>query len=231
MQILRSLIFYIGYYGTLVPHALLCVLLGIFLPVRRRYRYFLIWNAFSVWWLKITCGIKYELHGQENVPPAPFVILSNHQSPWETLFLYHAFLPVCAILKKELLNIPFFGWALRLLQPIAIDRSKKNKSLHQLLEQGKQNLDNGISVLVFPEGTRVAPGVHKKYSAGGAELAINAGRLILPVAHNAGHCWPAHKFIKNPGTVKVVIGQPIDPAGRTAKEAIGEVEDWIRNAL
>jgi len=231
MHTLRSLIFYIGYYGTLVPHALLCVILGLFMPINLRYRYFLIWNAFSVWWLKITCGIKYEVHGQENVPPVPFVILSNHQSPWETLFLYHAFLPVCAIMKKELLNIPFFGWALRLLHPIAIDRSKKNKSLHQLLEQGKQNLDNGISVLVFPEGTRVAPGVHKKYSAGGAELAINAGRLILPIAHNAGHCWPAHKFIKHPGTVKVVIGKPIDPAGRTAKEAIGEVENWIRNAL
>lgn len=231
MQFLRSLIFYIGYYGLLIPHALLCVLLGVFLPIKQRYRYFPLWNVFSVWWLKITCGIKYEVHGRENVPAGSLVILSNHQSPWETLYLYHAFLPVCAILKKELLNIPFFGWALRLLHPIAIDRSKKNKSLQQLLEQGKQNLDNGISVLVFPEGTRVAPGVHKKYSAGGAELAINAGRLILPVAHNAGHCWPAHKFIKQPGTIKVVIGKPIDPAGRTAKEAIAEVEDWIRKAL
>lgn len=231
MKFIRSLLYYLGSYGVLVPHAMLCVLVGIFMPIRMRYRYFLVWNGFSLWWLEVTCGIRHEITGLDNVPPAPFVMLANHQSPWETLFLYWKFLPACAILKKELLNIPFFGWALRLLHPIAIDRSKKNLSLQQLLEQGRGKLDEGISVLVFPEGTRVSPGVVKKYSAGGAELAILAGKLIVPVAHNAGEFWPAHRILKHPGTIRVVIGKPIDPAGRTARDVIREVEEWIRCAL
>lgn len=231
MKFFRSLLFYIGYFGFLAPHALLCVMVGLFMPLRARYRYFLIWNVFSLWWLRLTCGVKWQINGLENVPPAPFVLMANHQSPWETLFLYWEFLPLCAILKKELLNTPFFGWALRLLKPIAIDRSQRNRALQQMLEQGKASLDNGISVLVFPEGTRVAPGVEKKYSAGGAELAVAAGRPIVPVAHNAGLFWPAHKFIKHAGTIQVEIGKPIDTSGRNAKELTREVETWIRQVL
>jgi len=231
MQFLRSLLFYLGYFVVLVPHAILCVILGIFMPLKMRYRYFLVWNAFCLWWLRITCGIKHEVIGMENVPPAPFVLLANHQSPWETLFLYWEFLPICAILKRELYKIPFFGWALRLLRPIAIDRSKRGKALQQLLEQGRENLDDGFSVLVFPEGTRVKPGSEKKYSAGGAELAIVSGRMIVPLAHNAGLFWPAHKFVKHAGTIRVVIGKPIDPTGRKARDVTREVEAWTRQAL
>jgi len=231
MQFLRSLLFYLGYFVVLVPHAILCVILGIFMPLKMRYRYFLVWNAFCLWWLRITCGIKHEVIGMENVPPAPFVLLANHQSPWETLFLYWEFLPICAILKRELYKIPFFGWALRLLRPIAIDRSKRGKALQQLLEQGRENLDDGFSVLVFPEGTRVEPGSEKKYSAGGAELAIASGRMIVPLAHNAGLFWPAHKFVKHAGTIRIVIGKPIDPTGRKARDVTREVEAWTRQAL
>jgi len=231
MLLIRSLLFYLIYYGTLIPHALLCVFPGILLPIKLRYKYFLIWNAASVWLLSVICGVKFQVKGKENVPDGAFVLLSNHQSPWETLYLYYSFLPITAILKKELLKIPFFGWGLWLLEPIAIDRNKKGKALQQLLEQGKKKLEAGISVLVFPEGTRVAPGKEKKYSAGGAELAISAGALIVPVAHNAGLFWPAHKLIKHPGTVQVVIGKPINPAGRNAKEVTQEVEAWIRQAI
>lgn len=231
MQAIRSVIFYLGYYCVLVPHALFCIVTGVFFPVKTRYRYFILWNAFSLWWLKITCGVKYRVTGQDNVPPGPFVVVANHQSPWETLFLYWQFLPICAILKKELLNIPFFGWGLRLLRPIAIDRSKRNQALQQLLEQGRASLANGINVLVFPEGTRVAPGAIKKFSAGGAELAITAGTPIVPVAHNAGLFWPAHRFVKHAGIIDVVIGKPVDPAGRKARDVIQEVEAWIRQAL
>ena len=231
MKLFRSLLFYLGQYCVLVPHAIICVMVGLFMPLRWRYRYFLSWNVFSLWWLRICCGVKCEVRGWENVPPAPFIILSNHQSPWETLYLYWVFLPVCAILKKELLNIPFFGWALRLLQPIAIDRSQKTRSLAQLMEQGKEKLDDGISVLVFPEGTRVEPGVEKKYSAGGAELAKTTGRMIVPIAHNAGLYWPAHKIIKHAGTIQMVIGKPIDPTGRDAREVTREVEAWVRQAI
>ncbi len=231
MMLLRSLFFYLGYYGYLIPHALLCIVSSPFLSIQSRYRYYLLWNAFTLWWFKITCGVKYDVSGKENIPNEVCVILANHQSPWETLFLYWEFRPVCAILKKELLNIPFFGWGLRLLNPIAIDRSKRNKSLQQLLDQGKNRLDEGISVLIFPEGTRVAPGVVKKFSAGGAELAIASGFPVIPVAHDAGHCWPAHKLVKHPGTVKVVIGKPINTSGRESRELIQEVEAWIRQAI
>ncbi len=230
MQFIRSLIYYFGSYGLLVPHAILCVISGIFLPLKIRYKYFLLWNAFNIWWLSITCGVKLQVSGRENIPDESFILLSNHQSPWETIYFYWFFRPICATLKKELLRIPFFGWALNFLDPIAIDRSKKGRALQQVLDQGQEKLKSNISVLIFPEGTRVAPGVEKKFSAGGVQLAILAGRKILPVAHNAGVCWPAHKIIKHPGTIKVVIGTPIDPAGRNPKEVIREIETWIRQA-
>ncbi len=199
--------------------------------MKARYNYFLLWNAFILWWLKLSCSIKYEITGQHNIPSEAFVLISNHQSPWETLYFYWVFRPICATLKKELLMIPFFGWALKLLDPIAIDRSKKGRALQQVLDQGKVKLDSGISVLIFPEGTRVAPGMEKKFSAGGVQLAITSGRKILPIAHNAGLCWPAHKILKKAGTIRVVIGEPIDPAGRNPKELIGEIEAWIRKAI
>ena len=231
MQAIRSLFFYLGYYGVLIPHSLICMVVGLFMPLKFRYRYFLLWNAFTVWWLRVTCGVKYRVTGRENVPPGPFVVMANHQSPWETLYLSWEFLPICAILKRELLNIPFFGWGLRLLDPIAIDRSKRTRSLAQLIQQGRAKLEDGFSVLVFPEGTRVEPGIEKRYSAGGTELARAGGKLILPSAHNAGQVWPAHRIIKHSGTIDVVIGKPIDPAGRNSREVTLEVERWIRQAI
>ena len=231
MLFIRSLLFYLGAFCTLVPHSFLCVLIGAFLPLKTRYRYFVLWNVFSVWWLRITCGVRFQVHGANNVPPAPFVLLSNHQSPWETLYLYYAFAPLCAILKRELLVVPFFGWGLRLLAPIAIDRNRKTRALQQLLEQGKARLDDGISVLVFPEGTRVHPGAEKKYSPGGAELAITAGKMIVPLAHDAGSRWPARTFVKRPGVITVVIGKPIAPQGRRTRELTAEVERWTREVL
>ena len=158
-------------------------------------------------------------------------MLSNHQSPWETIFLYYFFQPLAATLKKELLYIPFFGWTLALLKPIAIDRSKKRQARKMILSQGKSRLDNAISVLIFPEGTRVDPGQDKAFSSGGATLAIESGAKILPVAHNAGEFWPAHKFIKTPGTVKVIIGEPIDTQGREPRELTEQVRVWIKQAI
>jgi 1-acyl-sn-glycerol-3-phosphate acyltransferase len=228
---LRSILFYLGYASTLVVHASLCVLIGWALPTRARFRYVTLWNRFAVWWLRITCGVQFRVTGQEHVPTSSFVLLSNHQSPWETIFLYYYFLPVCAILKRELLWIPFFGWALALLQPIAIDRSKGRSARNNLLTEGPKRLQMGLSVLVFPEGTRIEVGQEKKYLTGGAELAIKAEALVLPVAHNAGSCWPARKFGKRPGVIDVVIGKPIPAAGREARELTEEVQTWIRQAL
>ena len=228
---LRSTLFYLGYLATLVVHSTFCVLVGWALPINVRFRYVTLWNQFAIWWLKITCGVHFRVSGQEHVPSGAFVLLSNHQSPWETIFLYRHFQPLTAILKRELLWLPFFGWALRLLYPIAIDRSKGLSARQNILTEGPKRLKMGLSVLVFPEGTRTEVGQERKYLTGGADLAIKAGALILPVAHNAGRFWPARKFCKHPGIIDVVIGKAIDATGREARELTAEVQAWINQAL
>lgn len=225
---IRTCLFYLGFYSSLLIWAFLCLTIGPFLTLKNRFRYFLFWNRFAIFWLKICCKIHVDIQGQENIPKHALVILSNHQSPWETIFLYYFFLPVSAILKKELLRIPFFGWSLAMLRPIAIDRKRKLTARQAILQQGKNRLENGISILIFPEGTRLAPGQNKIYQTGGAVLAIEAGAKVLPVAHNAGHYWPARKFIKYPGTIKLRIGQEIDTTGRSARELTNQVESWIK---
>lgn len=228
---LRAVLFYFGYSSSLLIHSSLCIIFGWLLPIKSRYRFFVLWNRFILRWLKITCGVDYRIFGIENIPPHPFVMLSNHQSPWETIFLYGYFPPLCAILKKELLRIPFFGWALAMLNPIAIDRGKRIGARQSLLNEGRKRLADGISVLVFPEGTRVAPGEEKKYSAGGVELAVSSEALIVPITHNAGHCWPTRKFLKTPGVIDVVIGRPIPAKGRDVRELTEEVRSTIQGAL
>jgi 1-acyl-sn-glycerol-3-phosphate acyltransferase len=231
LMLLRTIVFYAGYATSLIVHATLCVLISWALPLVARYKLTTLWNRFVVWWLRVTCGVRFRVSGAEHIPSGPFVLLSNHQSPWETLFLYYYFVPLCAILKKELLRIPFFGWALALLKPIAIDRSKGRSALNALMVEGPKRLEMGLSVLVFPEGTRTEVGQMKRFFPGGAELAIKAGAAVLPVAHNAGVCWPARKFAKRPGVIDVVIGKPIPTEGREARELTEEVQNWIRQAL
>ncbi len=225
---IRSCFFYLGFFISLLPCALFSITIGPFLSLKKRYRYILFWNNFVIHWLTICCGVKVDISGQENIPNHPVVILSNHQSPWETIFLYHFFSPLSAILKKELLRIPLFGWSLALLNPIAIDRKRKLNARQAILEQGISRLEQDISILVFPEGTRVKVGQEKKYQTGGAVLAIEAGATILPLSHNAGYCWPSGKFIKFPGTIKIKIGEPIKTTGRSARELTNEIESWIK---
>jgi 1-acyl-sn-glycerol-3-phosphate acyltransferase len=229
---LRSTLFYLVYVSTLVLHALIWIPLGLLLPVKRRFVPLTSWNRFIIWWLAVSCNIRLRVQGTENIPPDPFVLLSNHQSPWETVVFYYFFRPITAILKKELMYIPLFGWGLSLLHPIPIDRSNIRQARQTVLAHGTQRLNElGVSVLIFPEGTRVNPGQEKKFSAGGAELAIAAGVRVLPVAHNAGHCWPGRRLMKYPGTIDLVIGEAIDTTGRSPKELIQEVEAWIRQTL
>lgn len=225
---IRTCIFYLGFFSSLIVCTFFCLTIGLFLPLHKRYKYFLFWNKFIIAWLTFSCGVKISISGQENTPNHPVVILSNHQSPWETIFLYQFFSPVSAILKKELLNIPLFGWSLALLKPIAIDRKRKLTARQAILEQGKSRLEQNISILIFPEGTRVNVDQNKKYQSGGAVLAIEAGAKVLPVSHNAGYFWPSGKFLKYPGTIKVNIGKPIETAGRSARELTEQVESWIK---
>jgi len=228
---IRALVFYTGYVISLVIYASFCILAGLFFPLKTRYVICLQWNRFAIWWLTFTCNVRYHISGLENIPARPFVILSNHQSPWETIFFVLFFQPVCPILKFELLRIPFFGWGLKLLNPIAIDRNKRKEARTALLTQGQARIRDGFSVLVFPEGTRVDPGQDKKFSSGGAELAIAAQTWVLPIAHNAGVYWPAHKMIKKPGTIAVHIGPAIDASNRDPRELTEEVSLWVKAAL
>lgn len=197
------------------------------LPLPQRFAFITHWGAFVMWWLRVTCGIHHSVQGIENVPDRPSVVLSQHQSTWETLFLAQVFRPQVWVLKRELLWLPLFGWALALLKPVAIDRHGGRSAIRQVLTQGAQRLREGCHVIVFPEGTRVAPGERRRHASGGAMLAIHSGSPVVPVAHNAGRCWPRRGFLKHPGEITVVIGEPIPVAGLKAEALRARVESWM----
>ena len=224
----RSLIFYVGYVLVTLVLASVSLLLFLFLPENKRHLLNKLWCIIVLSWLRFTCGIRYEVHGLNNLPNEPVVALANHQSEWETLFLYLYLAPVSPILKKELLAIPVYGWAMRIVKPIAIDRSRRHEAGKSLLRQGQQRLASKRSVMVFPEGTRASGVQVGKFSRGGAKLAVAAGVPLLPIAHNAGNFWPAHQFLKYPGTIQVYIGEPVSTINRDASELTTEIENWIR---
>lgn len=227
---LRSLLFYLGMTISTVIWAPL-TLLTFPLPPHHRYRFARQWSCFNLWWLEKTCGIDYRIRGLEHIPASPAVLIAKHQSTWETLALQKIFPPQVWVLKRELLWLPLFGWALALLKPIAIDRKAINAAVKQVLRQGKERLRDGFWVVIFPEGTRVAPGIRGRYGIGGAMLAAHTGYPLVPVAHNAGEFWPRRGFLKYPGTVEVVIGPAIDSKGKTAKELNVLTETWIEDTM
>ena len=228
---LRSAFFYLGYYvGTIFISASF-ILSFPFLKSKGRHFFASIWCGFILNWLRLCCGVRYQIDGLENLPNSPAVILANHQSSWETILFYKLIFPASPILKKELLDIPFWGWAMRLLKPIAIDRSKPREAGRSLLVQGVERIAGGNSVIVFPEGTRSKFGKVKRFSRGGAKLAVAAKTGIIPIAHNAGYCWPARKFVKRPGLVKVVIGERRSVDSGDATQLTVDVENWIREKV
>jgi 1-acyl-sn-glycerol-3-phosphate acyltransferase len=181
--------------------------------------------------MNITCGVSYEIKGLDNIPKdQPVVVSCNHQSDWETFFLLTMGLPVSTVLKRELLYIPFFGWALAMLSPIAIDRKRKTNALKQLSQQGCERLNAGISVVIFPEGTRCPPGQLGPCTKGAAMLAHQAGVPILPIVQNSGRLSPPHKWYKHAGKVEVRIGQPIS-ADVPTKEMHAQMVDWMAQNL
>ncbi len=202
-------------------------------PLSRHRRYSIIttWSRLITGAAAAICGVRYRVIGAENIPRRPCVILSKHQSAWETLAWQTIFPPQVWVMKRELLWIPFFGWGLAMLSPIAINRGSGGKALRQMAEQGRERLDAGFYIVIFPEGTRVAPGQRGTYHPGGAWLAAKTGALALPVAHNAGECWRKNGFIKRPGLITVSIGKPISPAGLSAAELNKRVEDWIESEM
>ena len=230
MAHIRSLLFSIGMLLSIAIIAPL-VLLAFPLSVNRRYQITKIWSRFNLWWLNFTCRIDYRVSGLENLPDGAAIVLSKHQSTWETIYLHYMLPPLAIVLKKELLWLPLFGWALALLDPIAIDRKSGRNAAKQIIRRGKQHLDQGQWVLLFPEGTRTPPGVRIRYRIGGALLASASGYPIIPIAHNAGYYWPRKGFIKRPGTVQVVIGPPIDSKGQSPEKLLAQTEQWIESTM
>lgn len=231
MKALRSLLFYAGYLTAIIVSAITLVPLAFVLPLNARFRVLNLYNHFIVFWFGLCCGVRYHVEGRDNIPESACVLLSNHQSEWETLFLQTIKSPMCTVLKQELLKIPVFGWALRMLRPIPLDRSKPSRALRMVLSEGAERLSAGLSVLLFPEGTRVPPGERRRFNKSGIHIACRAGVPILPVAHNAGEHWPGKRLIKIPGQINVVIGEPIVTVDRTPDEVTREVEQWIEQQL
>lgn len=226
MTVLRSALFMLVMAVTTVL-IVTALLLVFWLPTRQRRLFVMPWVRFVMWLIEHLLGIKTRLLGAENIPAVPCVILSKHQSAWETFALQTIFPLTSFVYKKELHWLPFFGWGLKLMPFVAIDRGAGRAALEQVVERGRQRLAEGYSVVVFPEGTRVPPGQKKRYKVGGAYLAVAAGVSAVPVALNSGECWGRQAFLKTPGTVTVSIGPAIDTTGKTAEAVNAAVEQWI----
>jgi 1-acyl-sn-glycerol-3-phosphate acyltransferase len=226
-----STILFVGIFFTATIIGILLIT-GMLTTFKFRWKIGYIWCAIISWITKVSCGLTFEVEGMENIDPnQPVVFLSNHQSAWETLALRYILPPHSVVIKKELLYFPIWGWSLLTLKSIVIDRKNQRASLRALLEQGTRYLNEGLSVLIFPEGTRTAPKELKSFSIGGAMLAHKSGYPVIPVAHNAGDFWPRYSFFKYPGVIKVKIGPMIESKGRKAGEINSEAESWVAQAL
>ena len=229
MLFLRSCLFFAGQVIT-APVFTLIALLALPLNPITRNRLISGWARSMLWWLKVTCNIRHEITGIENIPNSPTIILSKHQSTWET-FAFQAIFPIQVyVLKRELLWIPIFGWGLAMSSPIAINRAAGREALKQLVEKGKDRLAKGFWVVIFPEGTRIAPKKRGKYHIGGAWLATHTETPVLPVAHNAGDFWPKG-FIKTPGIIHMHIGKSIQTTGLKTDALNQLVENWIETEM
>jgi 1-acyl-sn-glycerol-3-phosphate acyltransferase len=227
---LRSTIFFLGqvFSTLLLGPAMLAMK-----PFRFEARYAVanLWVRFSLWLLKAVCGLRYEVRGLENIPARSGLILCKHQSAFETLVLQAIFPPVVFILKRELLRIPVWGWAMATLEPIAIDRKARSQAMKQILKEGEARVGAGRWVVLFPEGTRVAPGQRGKYGSSGGLLAHRAGCPVVPVAHNAGEYWTKNGFLKFPGVIQVRIGPALEGSQLGAAELNGRAEEWIETQM
>jgi 1-acyl-sn-glycerol-3-phosphate acyltransferase len=232
MTTLRSLLFFLLFVLNTIVYGLLLSILGWVLPDRISNAVANSWASVTLWLLRLTCGLDYRVSGAENLPDAAVIIMSKHQSTWETIALRHIIGGKQAwILKRELKRIPIFGWALASMSAIAIDRRAGRKAILQIIRQGTERLGDGYRVIIFPEGTRTIPGERGRYAIGGALLAEKSGYPVVPIAHNAGNFWRRRDINKYPGVIDVVIGKPIAADQRDAKEIIREVEEWIEQRM
>jgi len=230
MQYIRSTLYLVAMIGSAVFFALFAVLLFPF-SFETRYRIISKWAQFNIWWLGVTCGLKYEVEGLENLPKETPIVYAKHASTWETYALQAFLPPQTWVLKRELLRVPFFGWGLAMLKPVAIDRASGRKALKQLVQLGTQCLEEGRWLIIFPEGTRMPLGKQRRFGFGAAMLAEKSGHPILPIAHNAGQFWPRRSYLKKPGVIKVKIGPVIETQGKKASQINEEAELWMLDAM
>lgn len=234
MRATRISLFYLLLGTSALLWCILSFFVAPFLSFKVRYRFINVyWCRCAIWLTRVLLDIKVKVTGAQNVPATPCVIISNHQSTWETFFLSAYFEPMSQVLKRELLYVPFFGWAMAMLRPIAIDRENPKAALKEIARKGDELLKDGVWVLIFPEGTRVPYGQVGKFSRGGTALAVNADLPVLPIAHNAGKFWPREGWGKTPGTIEVMIGEPMyaEGTGPRAIAALNErVQAWNEDA-
>lgn len=217
---------------VITPLWLVGGVLTFWLPPRQRNVYYSYYTRLFIWLARVLCGVRYEIRGWQHVPKEPCIVLSKHSSTWETLALESWFAPGSFVAKKELLWVPFFGWGFALSSPITIDRKAGAQAMEKMIEQGKERLTKRrFNIVVFPEGTRIKAGLRGKYKTGGTRLAIGCGAVILPVAHNAGYCWPRHPWKKYRGVVTLSILPPIDARGREVTELNAEIERVIEDEV
>lgn len=226
MQLIRSLLFTTFLFGSTLIYAIVVLLLS-WLPPHKLYGVARSWSLTQLWALKKLCRLSYSIKGLENIPPGTHVSMWKHSSAWETIAQASVFPPQSWVLKHELMWIPVVGWAVHCLKPIAIDRGAGATAVNQVVEQGRQRLAEGLWILIFPEGTRVAAGEHRKYGISGALLASRVGCKIIPVAHNAGVYWPRRGWVKKAGVIQVSIGPAIDATGQDPRELNKQVRAWV----
>ena len=232
MRWVRSLLFTSLLFVTTMAIGVV-VLLSALLPLSIEQRYVIPrnWGLFECWLAKVVCGMNYVVEGRENLPDVPFISLWKHSTAWETMAQMFVVPTAAWLLKREVLWIPVVGWAVSTYKPIAINRSAGHSAVNQVVTQGRERLAAGMGIVVYPEGTRVAPGQTRKYGVSGALLAIEAGAPVVPIAHNSGYFWPRRSLLKKAGTIYVVIGKPIDPTGLDAREINRRAQEWIEATI
>ena len=228
--VLRSVAYLLLAILITAPFGLL-VTLSVVLPMRWRFRIIAVWLTGFMALCSHVLGLRYRVVGRENMPRTPSVVLSKHQSAWETVALQAIFPPLVFVMKRSLLLIPFLGWAFAAVKMISIDRGAGKNALRQVEKQGRERLKAGYWVVIFPEGTRIPPGESRRFKTGGAHLAVSAGVPVVPVAHNAGEFWAKNAFVKKPGLITVSIGPAIDTTGKTAEEVTAQAEQWIEGEM
>ena len=225
MLLFRSLLYFVGSIISLILISFISLFL-VFTSYHTRQKFISQWAIFCIWWLKITVNIKTKVIGQENILHSPCIIISNHQSTWETLAFQTIFPPHTWVLKRELLWLPVFGWSLALLNPIIINRGDKLNAIKKVIRQGSDRLKKGISIVIYPEGTRQPYKQLGAYQNGGSAIAKKTGHSIVPVYHNAGKLWAKGGFIKKPGEITVVIGKAISNSDLKPSEVTERIRHW-----